>query len=48
MLKSWLKKLLIRFDLLQHYYFLRYGLKYKIKAAISPREEEFCTLSPPY
>lgn len=47
MLRSSLKKLLIRLDLLQHYYFLRYGLKFKIKAAISPKEDEFFTLSPP-
>lgn len=45
-LRSRLKNLLIRFDLLQHYYFLRYGLKYKVKAAISPKQDEFCTLSP--
>lgn len=47
MFRTWLKNLLIRLDLLQHYYFLRYGLKYRIKAALSPKEEEFYTLSPP-
>jgi O-methyltransferase len=43
MLRSSLKKLLIRLNLLEHYYYLRYGLQYRIKATFTP----FCTLSPP-
>lgn len=44
-MRETLKRLLIRFNLLKHYYFLRYGLKYQIKAVLKP-EENFYTLSP--
>ena len=40
-----LKNLLKRLGLLKHYCFLRYGLKYKIKAALNP-QVNFYTLSP--
>lgn len=46
MLRENLKKLLIRFNLLKHYYFLRYGLKYQIKAVVFKPQDNFYTLSP--